>query len=173
MIALIPATIVAAVVGKDGINALLVASQFVLSLVLPFVVLPLVWLTSNERVMSVPIHEWPAIAQKEKEGLDDSLTKTKSESVNNTDEEKGIKSLAPSHQPPLTLSPIYSSGSTETEAGPAETTPRMKSFKNGSYDTGLCDFHLYPRCGHYRYHIPRKRTVESNLLSRCNCCYVS
>lgn len=57
MIALIPATIVAAVVGKDGINSLLVASQFLLSLVLPFVVLPLVWLTSNERVMSVPVIE--------------------------------------------------------------------------------------------------------------------
>jgi len=55
LIALIPATIVAAIVGKDGINSLLVASQFILSLVLPFTVLPLVWLTSNERLMSVPV----------------------------------------------------------------------------------------------------------------------
>jgi metal iron transporter len=53
MLALIPATIVAAAVGRDGINALLVASQVILSLILPFVVFPLVWLTSNEAIMTV------------------------------------------------------------------------------------------------------------------------
>lgn len=45
--------IVASVVGKDGVSTLLVASQVVLSIVLPFIVLPLVYLTSSSSIMSV------------------------------------------------------------------------------------------------------------------------
>jgi len=45
--------IVASIVGKDGITTLLVASQVVLSIVLPFIVLPLVYLTSSSLIMSV------------------------------------------------------------------------------------------------------------------------
>ena len=41
------------VVGREGINTLLVASQVVLSMALPFITLPLVLLTSNKRIMSV------------------------------------------------------------------------------------------------------------------------
>jgi metal iron transporter len=52
-VALIPGMIVAAVQGKDGIDALLVASQVVLAGVLPFVTLPLLILTSDKGVMSV------------------------------------------------------------------------------------------------------------------------
>lgn len=40
-------------VGRDGINVLLVGSQVVLAIVLPFIVTPLVWLTSSSAVMSV------------------------------------------------------------------------------------------------------------------------
>lgn len=50
---LIPSMIVAIVVGKDGVNTLLVASQVVLSIVLPFIVFPLIWLTSSKSIMSV------------------------------------------------------------------------------------------------------------------------
>lgn len=39
--------------GENGINTLLVASQVVLSIVLPFVIFPLVYLTSSSRFMSV------------------------------------------------------------------------------------------------------------------------
>ncbi|KAG7447417.1 putative transporter of the NRAMP family [Guyanagaster necrorhizus] len=53
LMSLIPALTVAIAIGKPGINALLVASQVVLSIVLPFIVFPLLWLTSNKRVMSV------------------------------------------------------------------------------------------------------------------------
>lgn len=45
--------IVAAAVGQSGINALLVISQVVLAIVLPFVTLPLIWLTSSKKVMNV------------------------------------------------------------------------------------------------------------------------
>lgn len=134
MIALIPATIVAAVVGKDGINALLIASQFTLSLVLPFVVLPLVWLTSNERIMSVPIHEWPAEAQVAKK----CDTTGKSDLTGTVDPEKGIKTLEINQEPPSTLTPVYTSESTEsTQTDPAQSAPRMKSFKNGRILTVL------------------------------------
>jgi len=54
LVALVPATVVAAVLGQEGINTLLVASQVSLSLVLPFVAFPLVYLTSSEKIMSIP-----------------------------------------------------------------------------------------------------------------------
>lgn len=53
LIAIIPSTIVAVVAGRAGIDTLLVASQVVLSIVLPFLVVPLVYLTSSKSVMSV------------------------------------------------------------------------------------------------------------------------
>lgn len=53
LIAIIPSMIVAVAVGRQGINTLLVASQVVLSMALPFIMLPLLWFTSNKRIMSV------------------------------------------------------------------------------------------------------------------------
>lgn len=50
---MIPATAVAVVMGRTGIDQLLVASQVVLSIVLPFAIFPLVWLTTNKKIMSV------------------------------------------------------------------------------------------------------------------------
>lgn len=52
-ISLVPSVIVAASVGRGGITTLLVASQVVLSVVLPFVAFPLIYLTSSEKVMRV------------------------------------------------------------------------------------------------------------------------
>lgn len=45
--------LVAVIVGHAGINTLLVISQVVLSIVLPFVMFPLIWLTSSSVVMRV------------------------------------------------------------------------------------------------------------------------
>ena len=45
--------VVALALGRSGIDQLLVASQVVLSIVLPFVMLPLLWLTTSKRIMSV------------------------------------------------------------------------------------------------------------------------
>ena len=45
--------VVALAMGRSGIDQLLVASQVVLSIVLPFVMLPLLWLTTNKKIMSV------------------------------------------------------------------------------------------------------------------------
>jgi metal iron transporter len=53
LLSLIPAIIVAAATGRNGVNQLLVASQVVLSIVLPFMIFPLVWLTSSKDIMSV------------------------------------------------------------------------------------------------------------------------
>ncbi|KAK0454109.1 natural resistance-associated macrophage protein [Desarmillaria tabescens] len=52
LLSLVPALTVAVAIGRNGIDTLLVASQVVLSIVLPFIVFPLLWLTSNKRVMS-------------------------------------------------------------------------------------------------------------------------
>ncbi|KAI0050665.1 natural resistance-associated macrophage protein [Auriscalpium vulgare] len=53
MIALVPSMVVAIAVGRKGIDTLLVASQVILSIVLPVVIIPLVWLTSSKDVMAV------------------------------------------------------------------------------------------------------------------------
>jgi metal iron transporter len=45
--------VVAIVVGRSGIDTLLVASQVVLSIVLPFVTFPLLYCTANKVIMSV------------------------------------------------------------------------------------------------------------------------
>ncbi|KIM48347.1 hypothetical protein M413DRAFT_440075, partial [Hebeloma cylindrosporum] len=52
-ISLVPSVVVAVAVGREGINTLLFASQVVLSVVLPFVAFPLIYLTSKEAVMRV------------------------------------------------------------------------------------------------------------------------
>ncbi|THH23107.1 hypothetical protein EUX98_g8070 [Antrodiella citrinella] len=53
MLGLIPSMVVAIAVGRPGLNTLLVASQVVLSIVLPFVAFPLIYLTSSKSIMRV------------------------------------------------------------------------------------------------------------------------
>ncbi|KAG8694106.1 hypothetical protein FRC08_008704 [Ceratobasidium sp. 394] len=53
LIGLVPSTLVAVTVGRQGIDVLLVASQVALSIVLPFVIFPLVYLTSQQSIMEV------------------------------------------------------------------------------------------------------------------------
>ncbi|KAJ7917460.1 putative transporter of the NRAMP family [Mycena leptocephala] len=53
LIAVIPSLAVAVAVGRPGIDALLVASQVILAVVLPFITLPLIYLTSSKTVMRV------------------------------------------------------------------------------------------------------------------------
>ncbi|KAJ7897345.1 natural resistance-associated macrophage protein-domain-containing protein [Mycena olivaceomarginata] len=53
LIAVVPSVAVAAAVGRPGIDALLVASQVILAIVLPFITLPLIYLTSSKTVMRV------------------------------------------------------------------------------------------------------------------------
>ncbi|KAJ8596811.1 Nramp-domain-containing protein [Rhizopogon salebrosus TDB-379] len=53
LISLIPSMIVAISSGGSGINALLIGSQVALSVVLPFVAFPLIYLTSSKMVMAV------------------------------------------------------------------------------------------------------------------------
>ena len=45
--------VVALAMGRSGIDQLLVATQVVLSIVLPFVMFPLLWLTTSKKIMSV------------------------------------------------------------------------------------------------------------------------
>ncbi|TFY83316.1 hypothetical protein EWM64_g694 [Hericium alpestre] len=61
LLGLLPSIAVAIAVGRNGVDTLLVASQVALSIVLPFVVFPLVWITSSSAIMSVrrPLHPEP------------------------------------------------------------------------------------------------------------------
>ncbi|RHZ60019.1 NRAMP family metal ion transporter [Aspergillus thermomutatus] len=53
-ISIIPSIIIAAAVGKDGLNQTLTATQVVLSVILPFVTAPLIYFTCRNRYMTVP-----------------------------------------------------------------------------------------------------------------------
>ena len=48
-----PSIIIAAAVGRDGLNTALVASQACLSVILPFVTAPLIWFTCRSNIMTV------------------------------------------------------------------------------------------------------------------------
>jgi len=62
LIAIVPAVIVIALMGDRGVTSLLVLSQVVLSLQLPFAVVPLVAFTSDARLMrGLPAPRWLAI----------------------------------------------------------------------------------------------------------------
>lgn len=52
-ISVVPSIIVAAAVGKDGLDRALTASQVALSIILPFVSAPLIWFTCFNRYMTV------------------------------------------------------------------------------------------------------------------------
>ncbi|KAJ5942470.1 hypothetical protein N7516_002638 [Penicillium verrucosum] len=56
-ISIIPSIIIAAAVGKDGLDKTLTASQVVLSVILPFVSAPLIWFTCFNRYMTVRTEE--------------------------------------------------------------------------------------------------------------------
>lgn len=53
LLAIIPSMAVAIVLGRSGIDTLLVASQVVLSIVLPFITFPLLYCTASKTIMSV------------------------------------------------------------------------------------------------------------------------
>ncbi|KAK3399189.1 natural resistance-associated macrophage protein-domain-containing protein [Sordaria brevicollis] len=53
LISITPSIIIAAAVGREGLNAALQGSQVALSIVLPFVTAPLIWFTSRDRYMTV------------------------------------------------------------------------------------------------------------------------
>ncbi|KAK7034512.1 Manganese transporter smf1 [Paramarasmius palmivorus] len=55
LLAVIPSMVVAIAMGRRGIDTLLVASQVVLSIVLPFVTFPLIYITSSKKLMSVKV----------------------------------------------------------------------------------------------------------------------
>ncbi|KAJ5393758.1 uncharacterized protein N7487_011399 [Penicillium crustosum] len=56
-ISIIPSIIIAAAVGKEGLDKTLTASQVVLSVILPFVSAPLIWFTCLNRYMTVRTEE--------------------------------------------------------------------------------------------------------------------
>lgn len=65
LLAIIPSMTVAVVLGRAGIDTLLVASQVVLSIVLPFIVFPLLYCTASRTIMSVrktPLAERPDLS---------------------------------------------------------------------------------------------------------------
>jgi len=65
LLAIIPSMIVAVSIGRKGIDSLLVISQVVLSIVLPFITFPLLYLTSSKAIMTAKGCEEEGDAQKE------------------------------------------------------------------------------------------------------------
>ncbi|KAF3389093.1 Manganese transporter pdt1 [Penicillium rolfsii] len=56
-ISIIPSIIIAAAVGKEGLDKTLTASQVCLSVILPFVSAPLIWFTCFSKYMTVPTEQ--------------------------------------------------------------------------------------------------------------------
>lgn len=56
-ISIIPSIIIAAAVGKEGLDTTLTASQVVLSVILPFVSAPLIWFTCFNKYMTVSVEQ--------------------------------------------------------------------------------------------------------------------
>jgi len=52
-ISIVPSIIIAAAIGREGLNAALTASQVCLSVLLPFVTAPLLWFTCRSHIMTV------------------------------------------------------------------------------------------------------------------------
>lgn len=69
LIGAVPSAAVAAAVGREGMNTMLVASQVILSVILPFAIFPLVWLCSRESVMTVHEMGEPTTPQSEEMGV--------------------------------------------------------------------------------------------------------
>ncbi|KAI0763666.1 natural resistance-associated macrophage protein [Irpex lacteus] len=63
---LVPSMAVAIAIGRNGVDALLVASQVALSIVLPFIVFPLLYLTGSKEVMAVKKSRIPATIESDK-----------------------------------------------------------------------------------------------------------
>ncbi|KAK7063848.1 natural resistance-associated macrophage protein-domain-containing protein [Favolaschia claudopus] len=73
LIAVIPSVAVAVAVGRPGIDALLVASQVILAIVLPFITLPLIYLTSSKTVMRVRKPDAPTLTSEAGPSWDDTV----------------------------------------------------------------------------------------------------
>ncbi|KAF5094410.1 hypothetical protein D0Z00_003560 [Geotrichum galactomycetum] len=95
MVAIIPCLIVAGAVGRKGLNQTLNASQVALSILLPFLVAPLVYFTCKQSVMTIP----PAsVEQAQAEAYADvansavvvPVTSTRAQAGENNDEEVGV-----------------------------------------------------------------------------------
>ena len=52
-ISIVPSIVIAAAIGRKGLNSALIASQVCLSVILPFVTAPLVWFTCRSHIMTV------------------------------------------------------------------------------------------------------------------------
>ncbi|WOO78921.1 Manganese transporter pdt1 [Vanrija pseudolonga] len=88
LIGVIPATVVAIAVGPKGMDDMLVASQVILSIVLPTVTVPLVYLCSQESVMGVdgPVEERP-LAQVDRTVSPESPDAVPTPAPSNTDDD--------------------------------------------------------------------------------------
>lgn len=92
---LIPSMIVAVAVGKNGVDAMLVASQVVLSIVLPFIVFPLMLLTCRKDVMTVKLPPRTVTDDGASSVSDGKSTRTKGESSGGCGQLEGAEGAEP------------------------------------------------------------------------------
>lgn len=92
---LIPSMIVAVAVGKNGVDAMLVASQVVLSIVLPFIVFPLMLLTCRKDVMTVKLPPRTVTDDGASSDTDGKSTRTKGESSGGCEQLEGAEGAEP------------------------------------------------------------------------------
>lgn len=136
---LIPSLVVAIAVGRPGITVLLVASQVVLSIVLPFVTLPLILLTSSKRVMSVRAPE-PDDPTRRSEGsmaseeLSTSEAGGRSRSGSESSEEKVTKA---EEKETTAEASVVATAVLEMPYDPEGSKERVVDFSNGKFTIAI------------------------------------
>ncbi|KAL0573855.1 Manganese transporter smf1 [Marasmius crinis-equi] len=113
LISLVPSVTVAVVMGRSGIDVLLIASQVVLAVVLPFVTLPLLWLTSKKEVM----HARPNVLEERREEGEGEVLEEKDERVAMEREETLEEELSVASSVTAPVQDRDMKDSQETEAG--------------------------------------------------------
>ncbi|KAH9814108.1 natural resistance-associated macrophage protein-domain-containing protein [Melampsora americana] len=91
-VGIIPSAIVAILLGKEGINAMLIASQVAISIVLPFSIIPLAYFTGQKAVMSITCADEPSPLAPQ-----DPLVRFRSDSLT-IEPQKPLQGLSPLQQ---------------------------------------------------------------------------
>lgn len=130
-VAITPCLILVLVAGRNGLSGALNASQVVLSLLLPFVSAPLLYFTSNKKIMRVQINHHND-CQQPRESLRNSTVKK-----NGTDEEEiELQELVETNSQEQEAIQSGSKDAAEVIENEEETvTPEYKDMSNGPFTT--------------------------------------
>ncbi|KAL7419824.1 Manganese transporter smf1 [Cryptotrichosporon argae] len=139
LLGVVPAAVVAVAVGQKGLNTMLVASQVLLSVVLPTVIAPLVYLASRDEVMTVLGPEVETRHEAGARGASEGRPPSAPGAGPVADGEPNVETAShaqPRQTDDAPLAPTHASPA--LPAPPAQTPPRLrKSYASPKWVTAL------------------------------------